>query len=70
MTQNNRPVVLSAANVIGVRMVDGGDTVALQLETPDDRELAILVPRAAASVLRMALADVLDQPHSDDRHEG
>jgi hypothetical protein len=62
MTENNRPVVLSTANLIGLRLVDGGDTVALRFEAPDGREVAILIPRDAASELDLQLGEVLARP--------
>ena len=50
-------MVLSVASFIDVELMDGGDTVAIRFQAPDGREVAVLVPRAAASALQTQLAD-------------
>lgn len=62
MTETNRPVVLSAARFISVRMIDGGDTIAASFQAPDGREVAMLVPRREMLALQAQLADLLLLP--------
>jgi hypothetical protein len=61
MTENIRPVVLSVASFTDVELMDGGDTLAMRFQAPDGREVAMLVPRAAAFALQTQLADILTQ---------
>ncbi|HEX8416144.1 MAG TPA: hypothetical protein VF641_00930 [Methylobacterium sp.] len=54
---SSRPVVLSVAALKATETIDGGDTVVVRFEAPDGREIALLIPRKAAS----ELGDRLDQ---------
>lgn len=67
MPDSNRPVVLSVASFIGVRLIDGGDTVAVSFQAPDGREVAVVVPHRAAADLQVSLSDVLALPSRNNR---
>ena len=69
MPESSRPFVSSVDRFLGVQIIDGGDTVAVQFQAPDGRDINILVPRQAALALQANLFDVLSQPFSRDRHE-
>lgn len=69
MAESNQPVVLAVATFLGVRSIDGGDTVVLQFEGPDGREIAVLVPRQTALDLQIPLAEVLTLLPSRIRHK-
>jgi len=51
MTKEPRPVLLSVTDVIGATLIDHGNTVAVQLETPEGNKVAFVMPRAVASTL-------------------
>lgn len=56
-------------NFTGTRLIDGGDTLAFEFKAPSGRDVAVLVPRGAASEFQTALAETLAQPHQRDRGE-
>lgn len=57
------PYVLGAAGVRSVEIVDGGDTLAVRLPTPDDSEFCVLLPIGVVGDLLFQLADVLSLSH-------
>jgi hypothetical protein len=67
MANDAQPRVLAVAGFVDVRLIDGGDTIAVRFEGPDGREVAVLVPRAAATLLQTHLADALSQPVASGR---
>ena len=69
LSDNMRPVVLSATNFVGVEPIDGGDTVAMRFTAPEGREVVVLVPRQATSILQAQLAEVLAETSHLDRIE-
>ena len=42
MAKEPRPILLSVTDVIGTTLIDHGNTVAVQLETPEGNKLALL----------------------------
>lgn len=52
-----RPVVLSVRSFIGTEPIDGGDTIVVRFQSPDGREVALLVPKQALADLRLLLDD-------------
>lgn len=50
-----RPVVLPVAALKATETIDGGDTLVVRFEAPDGREIALLLPRKAASELKVRL---------------
>lgn len=59
MTDSNRPFVLSAREFTDLRVLDGGDTIAICFEAPDGRELALLVPYRVVSDLKSSIDETL-----------
>jgi len=59
MPTEPRPIVLSASVLIGTMLIDPGNSVAVQLKTPEGNLVAILVPRAVASRLSDELSKTL-----------
>ena len=59
MPTEPRPIVLSASDLVGTMLIDHGNTVAVQLKTPEGNLVTILVPRAVASRLSDELSKTL-----------
>ena len=58
MSESLQPIVLSVRSFSSIEPIDGGDTIVVRFETPDGREIALLVPQAAASNLKELLTQV------------
>ena len=69
MSDSNQPKVVSAASFTSLRLIDGGDTVAMSFLTPDGSETAILIPRDVARTVQAHLAEILTVPQSRKRFE-
>ena len=67
MADDDQPRVLSVSSFVGIQLIDGGDTVALQFRAPDGRDVAVLVPREPASDLHLHLTAALAQSLSRNR---
>ncbi|MGY2051935.1 hypothetical protein [Methylobacterium sp. JK268] len=52
----SKPVVLPAANLAGIDVIDGGDTLALRFAAEAGGEAFLLLPVEAAAGLASALA--------------
>ena len=70
MAKEPCPVLLSVTDVIGATLIDHGNTVAVQLETPEGNKVAFVMPKAVASTLadeiRIALgAEASANPRSE-----
>jgi hypothetical protein len=70
VAKNDHPLVLSVATLIGIEMIDGGDTAAMRFRGADGEEVGMLIPRKTASLILAELSDALAQPHRRDRREG
>lgn len=55
-------VVLSASELGRVDLIDGGDTVAVRLEAPDGREIALTLTRLVAARLGHRLVSLIKPP--------
>ena len=64
MSENSQLDVLAIADFLDVRLIDGGDTAVLRFRAPDDREVAVLVPREPAVALQEHLTTILALPLS------
>jgi hypothetical protein len=70
MAKEPRPILLSVTDVIGTTLIDHGNTVAVQLETPEGNKLALLLPKAVASTLVDELKGTLGAAASPTRTLG
>jgi hypothetical protein len=57
--RNVRPLVLGVTHLLAVEVIDSGDTVAVRLVGPDDREVALLLPQRIAADLQASLTTAL-----------
>ncbi|MDR7040628.1 hypothetical protein J2X36_005411 [Methylobacterium sp. BE186] len=55
MDHTDRITVVGIAQLAGVEVIDGGDTVAVRLRAADDREITLLVPQQIAADLHANL---------------
>lgn len=62
MSDSNQLKVVSTASFTSLRLIDGGDTVAMTFQAADGSDVAVLVPRKAASAMQAQLADILTLP--------
>jgi hypothetical protein len=69
MIDDDKPMVLSVASLTDVRLIDGGDTFAVRFQAPGGREVAVLIPREAASKLDAQISGMLSQPLRRTRDE-
>lgn len=69
MGDTGQPKVISTAIFTSVRLIDGGDTVAISLLEPDGSEVIVLVPRKAAQVVQTHLAETLSLPLSRKHYD-
>jgi len=69
MGDTGQPKVITTAIFTSLRLIDGGDTVAISLLEPDGSEVIVLVPRRAAQIVQTHLAEILTLPHSRKRFE-
>lgn len=60
MSEKVRPHVFAAVEVLGLTLIDGGDTVAARLRTADGGETAVLMPIGAGEDLARRIGEALD----------
>lgn len=60
---NEVPFVLGAAGVRSVEIIDGGDTLAVRMRSPDDSEFCVLLPIGVVGDLLFQIADVVSRSH-------
>ena len=69
MIEENKLSVISIAEFVDAKCIDGGDTLAMRFLKPGEQELVVLVPRQVAIVLHSQISEVLAQSHNPDRLE-
>ena len=69
MADIDPPRVISTASFTSLRLIDGGDTVAMSFLAPDGGETVILIPRTAARTIQTHLAEILTLPLRRKRFE-
>lgn len=57
MSDNQHPIVMSVKAFTSIEAIDAGNTVVVRFTAPDDREIALLVPRKAIAALQLLLPD-------------
>ena len=70
MAKEPRAILLSVTDVIGTTLIDHGNTVAVQLETPEGNKFALLLRKAVASTLVDELKGTLGAAASPTRNSG
>lgn len=58
---DDQPVIVAVSQLHGVKMIDGGRTIAVMLQSTDGRDLAVLVSATVAEDLRVKLITGLDE---------
>ncbi|QIJ76943.1 hypothetical protein GU700_21595 [Methylobacterium sp. NI91] len=61
------PLALAVKSLIGVGLIDGGDTVDLRFAAPDGQMIAILIPLAVFAELHVRGLGTLSQSGSKHR---
>jgi hypothetical protein len=61
MTNDARPRVLSIASITSVSTIDGGDTLAAELNGPDGDTIFLLIPLGTAGALITHLTDAAER---------
>ena len=61
MTEDARPRVLSIATITSVSTIDGGDTLAAEVNGPDGDTIFLLIPLGAAGALITQLTDAAER---------
>lgn len=76
MTDDARPRVLSITSITAVSTIDGGDTLAAEVNGPDGGTIFLLIPLGTAGALITQLTDAAERGarerrlHSQGRHPG
>lgn len=60
ISEKPHPHVFAAVEVLGLTLIDGGDTVAARLRTADGGEAAILMPVRAGEELARRIGEALN----------